>query len=336
MGSLKATLGEGERVASIVRAGVADAERILALTRLAFAPVAAEIGRTPEPLLVDYPELLAGSLAFVVPDPDGALAAALILQEKPEALLIWSIAVRPDRQGTGLGRRLLAFAEEEARRLGYAKMTLYTNALRHSTIAYYARFGYGESAREALPGRVLVHMDKPLPWKRNEPMHAIKILDGADKATLYEDLLGQLDGLLAGESDVIANAANLSALIFHGLADLNWAGFYVMRDGGLVLGPFQGKPACVRIPVGKGVCGTAVARRETILVPNVHAFPGHIACDAASRSEIVVPLLVGDDVIGVLDLDSPREGRFDAEDQTGLEALVARFLAHHAGARLFA
>ncbi|MGK9166524.1 GAF domain-containing protein [Inquilinus limosus] len=143
------------------------------------------------------------------------------------------------------------------------------------------------------------------------------------KPALYRELLDQAKGLFAGETDAIANAANLSALIFHGLPDLNWAGFYLMRGGELVLGPFQGKPACIRIPLGRGVCGTAAERRQPVLVPDVHAFPGHIACDAASRSELVVPLLRDGTVLGVLDLDSPLPGRFDAEDQAGIEALAA-------------
>jgi len=148
------------------------------------------------------------------------------------------------------------------------------------------------------------------------------------KAEAYRDLLSQAEGLFHGEIDAIANAANLSALIFHGLPDLNWAGFYLLREGGeLVLGPFQGKPACIRIPLGRGVCGTAAERRESVLVPDVHAFPGHIACDAASRSELVVPLLRDGKVLGVLDLDSPLPGRFDAEDQAGIEALAALWVS---------
>lgn len=148
------------------------------------------------------------------------------------------------------------------------------------------------------------------------------------KAEAYRDLLSQAEGLFHGETDAIANAANLSALIFHGLPDLNWAGFYLMRgEGKLVLGPFQGKPACIRIPLGRGVCGTAAERRQSVLVPDVHAFPGHIACDAASRSELVVPLLRDGAVLGVLDLDSPLPNRFDAEDQAGIEALAALWVA---------
>ncbi|WP_343715390.1 GAF domain-containing protein [Inquilinus sp.] len=144
------------------------------------------------------------------------------------------------------------------------------------------------------------------------------------KAEAYRDLLSQAEGLFHGETDAIANAANLSALIYHGLPDLNWAGFYLLRGGDeLVLGPFQGKPACIRIPLGRGVCGTAAARREVVLVPDVHAFPGHIACDAASRSELVVPLVRDGKVLGVIDLDSPLPDRFDAEDQAGIEALAA-------------
>ncbi len=148
------------------------------------------------------------------------------------------------------------------------------------------------------------------------------------KAEAYRDLLSQAEGLFHGETDAIANAANLSALIYHGLPELNWAGFYLLREGGeLVLGPFQGKPACIRIPLGRGVCGTAAERRESVLVPDVHAFPGHIACDAASRSELVVPLVRDGRVLGVLDLDSPLPNRFDAEDQAGIEALAALWVA---------
>jgi len=142
----------------------------------------------------------------------------------------------------------------------------------------------------------------------------------------YDDLATQLDHLLAGESDVVANLANTAALIYHGLPALNWAGFYMLRGETLVLGPFQGKPACVRIEIGKGVCGTAVARRATLVVPDVHAFPGHIACDAASQSEIVVPLIRRGAVVGVLDLDSPLLARFDTKDQAGCEALMAVLL----------
>jgi L-methionine (R)-S-oxide reductase len=146
-------------------------------------------------------------------------------------------------------------------------------------------------------------------------------------AAQYEQLASQLRSLLAGERDVIANAANLSALLFHSLPDLNWAGFYFFKDGELVLGPFQGQPACVRIAMGKGVCGTAAERRATVLVDNVHEFPGHIACDSASKSEIVVPLVKDDRLLGVLDLDSPSFARFDDEDAAGLNDLAAIFAA---------
>lgn len=147
------------------------------------------------------------------------------------------------------------------------------------------------------------------------------------KAQLYESLLRQIESLCSDEPDLIANAANAAALLYHALPKVNWVGFYLPYGGELVLGPFQGQPACTRIAMGKGVCGTAAATRETIIVPNVHEFPGHIACDAASRSEIVVPLVQADRLIGVLDLDSPHTGRFDAEDQAGLEKLVEVFLA---------
>jgi GAF domain-containing protein len=145
------------------------------------------------------------------------------------------------------------------------------------------------------------------------------------KPALYRDLLLQAQGLLQGVRDPITNAANLSALLWYGLPDLNWAGFYILRGDQLVLGPFQGKPACVRIPMGKGVCGTAAATRTTLIVPDVHEFAGHIACDSASNAEIVVPLIVAGELRGVLDLDSPSLARFDEEDRAGLEALAALF-----------
>jgi GAF domain-containing protein len=143
------------------------------------------------------------------------------------------------------------------------------------------------------------------------------------KADLYRDLASALDGLTAGEPDAIANMANAAALLWEYLPDLNWAGFYRNMDGELVLGPFQGKAACIRIPFGLGVCGTAAATGESQLVEDVHAFPGHIACDAASASELVVPIVVDGELLGVLDLDSPTRGRFDREDQAGCEALMA-------------
>ena len=150
----------------------------------------------------------------------------------------------------------------------------------------------------------------------------------ASKPDLYRELSEELAALLAGEPDFIANAANMAALIYHGLPDLNWAGFYFLQGTALVLGPFQGKPACVRIPIGQGVCGIAAARGATVLVPDVHDFPGHIACDPVSRSELVVPLIEAGEVSGVLDLDSPLLARFDAADQEGCERLVALFIRH--------
>jgi GAF domain-containing protein len=158
-------------------------------------------------------------------------------------------------------------------------------------------------------------------------MFEARSIAAGSKPELYRELAGQLEALLAGENDPIANAANTSALLFQMMPDLNWAGFYMMRDGELVLGPFQGKPACVRIPVGKGVCGAAVAQGRSMLVADVHAFPGHIACDAASRSELVVPLHGRDGVIGVIDLDSPSPARFDADDQAGIERIATIWLA---------
>lgn len=149
----------------------------------------------------------------------------------------------------------------------------------------------------------------------------------ADRAEAYAALGSQLCALLHGERDFIANCANTAALLWHSLPDLNWVGFYRLVDGQLVLGPFQGKPACVRIQVGKGVCGTAAAKRQTVLVPNVNEFPGHIACDTASRSEIVIPLVKDGHLLGVLDLDSPKLNRFDVADQAGLEKLAEIIIA---------
>ncbi|PTM47063.1 GAF domain-containing protein [Sphingomonas aerolata] len=148
-------------------------------------------------------------------------------------------------------------------------------------------------------------------------------ISGGSKADLYRDLLAALDAVTVDERDPIANMANAAALVWEYLPDLNWAGFYRAVEGELVLGPFQGKVACIRIAMGKGVCGTAAAERTTQLVEDVHAFPGHIACDAASRSELVVPVVSDGRLIGVLDLDSPEPARFDAEDAAGCEALVA-------------
>ena len=148
------------------------------------------------------------------------------------------------------------------------------------------------------------------------------------KPALYEELESSLRGLLAGEPNLIACAANMSSLLYWSLPDLNWAGFYLLdaASGDLLVGPFQGKPACVRIPLGKGVCGAAATQRRTLVVQDVHAFPGHIACDSASNSEVVVPVVRGGRLIGVLDLDSPLTGRFDDADARGLEALVQVFV----------
>ena len=157
-------------------------------------------------------------------------------------------------------------------------------------------------------------------------MFAVKESASASAAERYAELLSQARALFEGERDFTANAANLASLLYHTLPDLNWAGFYRMKGGELVLGPFQGKPACVRIAPGRGVCGTAALERKTIVVPDVHAFPGHIACDSASNSEIVVPLLRGGEVVGVMDLDSPLTGRFTREDAAGLEPLARALL----------
>ncbi len=165
-------------------------------------------------------------------------------------------------------------------------------------------------------------------------MFALRSAPAESDSRSYDELLAQARALLAGERDPTANAANLASLLFHCLPGLNWTGFYWLRGPELVLGPFQGRPACVRIPLGRGVCGTAALDRRTLVVPDVEAFPGHIACDSASRSELVVPILGGRPgdlqsaarVLGVLDLDSPAAGRFGADDARGLEAIVAAFV----------
>ena len=156
-------------------------------------------------------------------------------------------------------------------------------------------------------------------------------IEAADKTKLYAELIEAADALTAGEPDAIANMANLSSLIMEALPDLNWAGFYRNVGGELVLGPFQGKAACIRIPFGRGVCGAAAETREVQLVEDVHAFPGHIACDAASRSELVVPIVHQGELIGVLDLDSPSPARFDAEDAAGCAELIRKLASRLAG-----
>ena len=151
------------------------------------------------------------------------------------------------------------------------------------------------------------------------------------KGESYTSLVAQLRSLLKDEYDFIANSANFSSLVYNALPDVNWAGFYLLQDHELVLGPFQGKPACVRIPLGKGVCGFAAKQCETVIVPNVSEFPGHIACDPASKSEIVIPLFDGERVLGVLDVDSATLGRFDDQDAEGLNELVTVLVAHEEG-----
>lgn len=157
--------------------------------------------------------------------------------------------------------------------------------------------------------------------------HTTSAIDFGDKRRGYDELARQLEGLLSGERHLIANSANMAALLYRSLPDINWVGCYFLEGGELVVGPFQGKPACVRVPLGRGVCGTAAARRTTLVVPDVHAFAGHIACDADSNSEIVVPLIRGRTLIGVLDVDSPSIARFDGQDRTGLEQLAEIFVA---------
>ncbi|HEU4655214.1 MAG TPA: GAF domain-containing protein [Steroidobacteraceae bacterium] len=157
-------------------------------------------------------------------------------------------------------------------------------------------------------------------------MHESNIDRSLPKPQFYPALCGELEALIAGESDWIANLANASALLFHSLDNVNWAGFYLLRENELVVGPFQGKPACIRIALGRGVCGTAAQRRESIVVRDVNQFPGHIACDSASNSEIVVPMIKDNQLLGVLDIDSPITDRFDEEDREGLERFVGVLL----------
>ncbi|MGH8282281.1 MAG: GAF domain-containing protein [Gammaproteobacteria bacterium] len=157
-------------------------------------------------------------------------------------------------------------------------------------------------------------------------MFKLNTIQASSKRDLYEELALQVRGLLHHEHDLMANAANFSSLLFHAMPDVNWAGFYFLKDGELLVGPFQGKPACVHIPVGKGVCGIAAVKRESIVVPDVNKFTGHIFCDGISSSEIVVPLVKDNELLGVLDIDSPKLARFDEEDRAGLEKLSAIFL----------
>ena len=152
-------------------------------------------------------------------------------------------------------------------------------------------------------------------------------ISAESKSDLYDGLVAQLRSLVEGERDFIANASNFAALVYHGVPDLSWVGFYILRESELVLGPFQGKPACIRIAMGRGVCGTSAAKRETIVVEDVYEFPGHIFCDASARSEVVVPLVQDGEVIGVFDVDSASLARFDADDAAGMEALTEVFLS---------
>ena len=181
------------------------------------------------------------------------------------------------------------------------------------------------------PKRTPASATKKATTKRAAAKRRVVTSENNAKPKLYANLVVQLMSLLKGEHDLIANAANFSALLFNSLPNVNWAGFYFLQGDELVLGPFQGNPACVRIPMGQGVCGVAAQQCETIIVPNVHEFPGHIACDVASNSEIVVPLFDGERLLGVLDLDSPTIGRFDDQDAEGLNELVTVFVAHEEG-----
>ena len=208
-----------------------------------------------------------------------------------------------------------------------------------STVAYCSARAYveiGISASSFVFGDISSLVVAKVAWKRlprSETGSCDTALGSARRFTYpppmhpHEDLLTALDGLLCGETDPIANAANTAAAIWQHIPDINWAGFYILRGETLVLGPFQGRPACIRIPLGVGVCGAAAQRGETIVVPDVHAFPGHIACDAASNAEIVVPLIHRGALWGVLDIDSPSRNRFGPAEQTTFEAVAARFMA---------
>jgi L-methionine (R)-S-oxide reductase len=191
----------------------------------------------------------------------------------------------------------------------------------------------------ALPFEAVLEPNLPIvaPYQRlwDWPDAVLTACAAASKPAVYRDLRQQLAALFAAERNVLANAANLCALLYWTLPDLNWAGFYFLEQGELVLGPFQGKVACVRIAIGKGACGGAALRRQTLIVADVHEFPGHIACDAATQSEIVVPLLQGERLWGVLDLDSPKRSRFDAEDAAGLRTCAADFIAASDLAKFF-
>ena len=165
-----------------------------------------------------------------------------------------------------------------------------------------------------------------MPQTGYSDMYQIKPLENLSKTEFYQQLDEQVRALIGEERDAIANMANFSALLYHSLPDVNWVGFYLNHHDELILGPFQGKPACIRIAFGRGVCGTAAQNRETALVKNVHEFPGHIACDSASNSEIVLPMIADGHLYGVLDIDSPLLERFDKDDQTGLERLVKIFI----------
>jgi L-methionine (R)-S-oxide reductase len=162
-------------------------------------------------------------------------------------------------------------------------------------------------------------------------MNELRVDLPRDKSDLYRLLETQYRALVEGECDFLANAANLAALLSHSLPEVNWVGFYFLHGADLVLGPFQGKPACTRIPLGKGVCGTAAEKRQTLIVPDVHRFAGHIACDAASNAEIVVSMIRKEELLGVLDVDSEKVGRFDEEDQRGLERLTSVLLSERLG-----
>jgi GAF domain-containing protein len=172
---------------------------------------------------------------------------------------------------------------------------------------------------------------KKAPIKKKASLKKTAKKRTSPKSEMYASLVLQLRSLLKDEYDFIANAANFSALVYNALPDVNWAGFYFLNDEELVLGPFQGKPACVRIPFGKGVCGFAAKQCETVIVPNVHEFPGHIACDSASNAEIVIPLFDGERVLGVFDVDSTTLKRFDDQDAEGLNELVTILVAHEEG-----
>ena len=272
------------------------------------------------------PEKYAALLDTLAPEnayaclEDGALAGLVFVVPNGEGgVEVLGIAVAEALRGRGIGRYMVR------RLLEAVPCSTLTAETDDDAVDFYRRCGFAVTRFvRAYPDGEAVRYRCVLAEQEEERMHNMYQSQeySGDKAEMYALLVEQLRALVEGERSVVANLANASALLADVLERTNWAGFYLMDGGELLLGPFQGKPACIRIQVGKGVCGTAVATRSTQRVADVHAFPGHIACDSASNSEIVVPLFADGVVIGVLDIDSPEKDRFDAVDQEGLESFA--------------